>query len=113
MAYSEEVVLRARERLAQAKADREAENREHMEYAYKMVPRIREIDRLLRVSMATAAQRIFSSGNTHEACALLESFRSKLRYLQKLPAICKAPVLLPVGYDIFCQGLADTGNILH
>ena len=68
MAYSEEVVLRARERLAQAKADREAENREHMEYAYKMVPRIREIDRLLRVSMATAAQRIFSSGeNVEEA----------------------------------------------
>lgn len=70
MAYSEEVVIRARARLAEAKADREAENREHQEIAYARVPRIREIDRQLRITMATAAQRIFETGvNIDEAMA--------------------------------------------
>ena len=35
MAYSAEVVKRARARLAQAKEDRESENRQHLAQAYK------------------------------------------------------------------------------
>ena len=45
MAYSAEVVRRARERLAQAKEDRESENRQHLAEAYAMVPRIRELNK--------------------------------------------------------------------
>ena len=62
MAYSKAVVQRARARLAQAKEDRESENRQHLAEAYQQVPRIREIDILLRRTMAMAAQAVFASG---------------------------------------------------
>ena len=44
MAYSSEVMHRARQRLAQAKADRESEYQEHLTTAYARIPRLREID---------------------------------------------------------------------
>ena len=62
MAYSAEVVRRARQRLASAKADRESENQQHLQEAYRQVPRIKEIDLLLRRSMALAAQAVFTQG---------------------------------------------------
>ena len=62
MAYSAEVVARARARLAEAREDRESENRQHMAQAYEQVPRIREIDMLLRRTMALTARLVFSSG---------------------------------------------------
>ena len=62
MAYSTEVVRRARARLAQAKADRESENREHLQRAYNTVPRLAEIDKQLRVTMASAIGAVFSAG---------------------------------------------------
>lgn len=63
MAYSAEVVQRARARLAQAREDRESENRQHLAQAYAKVPRIREIDILLRRTMAQAAQAAFRQGS--------------------------------------------------
>ena len=63
MAYSAEVVRRARARLAQAKEDRESENRQHLAQAYAQVPRIKEIDLLLRRTMAQAAQAAFLQGS--------------------------------------------------
>jgi DNA replication protein DnaC len=62
MAYSQEVMNRARARLAEAKADRESENREHLQQAYRKVPRLQEIDRQLRLTMAKAAQAAFAQG---------------------------------------------------
>ncbi len=62
MAYSSEVMRRARARLAEAKEDRESENREHLQIAYKQVPRLQEIDRQLRMTMAQAAQTAFTQG---------------------------------------------------
>ena len=62
MAYSAEVIARARARLAQAREDRESENRQHLAEAYERVPRIREIDMALRRTMALAAQAVFTSG---------------------------------------------------
>ena len=63
MAYSPEVIRRARARLAQAKEDRASENRQHLAQAYAAVPRIREIDMLLRQTMAQAAQAAFLEGS--------------------------------------------------
>ena len=63
MGYSAEVVRRARARLAQEKEDRESENRQHLALAYEKVPRIREIDHELRVTMAKTAQAAFLSGS--------------------------------------------------
>ena len=62
MAYSTEVVQRARERLAQARADRESENLRHLTEGYRRVPRLREIDLQLRRTMASAAQTVFTTG---------------------------------------------------
>ncbi len=62
MAYSAEVLRRARARLAEAREDRDSENREHLQTAYAQVPRLREIDRQLRMTMAQAAQTAFTQG---------------------------------------------------
>ena len=69
MAYSAEVIRRARARLAQAKSDRDLENREHLLRAYEQVPRLREIDRQLRLTMAKAAQAAFAGGDAEELMA--------------------------------------------
>lgn len=62
MGYSAEVVQRARERLAQARADRETENLRHLTDAYRRIPRLKQIDLELRRSMAVAAQAVFAAG---------------------------------------------------
>lgn len=51
MAYSEQVLRRARERLEQAKAERERENDARRKDAYARYPRLAEIDRELRLTM--------------------------------------------------------------
>ena len=63
MGYSIEVVRRARERLAQARSERERENREHLRMAYEQQPRLQEIDRQLRMTMAKAAMSAFAGGD--------------------------------------------------
>ena len=62
MGYSAEVVRRARARLAQEKEDRESENRQHLALASDKVPRIREIDHELRVTLAETAKAALLSG---------------------------------------------------
>ena len=81
MGYSIEVVRRARERLAQARADRERENREHLALAYEQQPRLREIDRQLRLTMAMAAQAAFSKGG--DVTDMLEEAKKQNQALQK------------------------------
>ena len=81
MGYSMEVLQRARARLAAAKADRESENRQHLEEAYARVPRLREIDRQLRMTMAMAAQAVFTSGG--DVNQGLEEARTKNLALQR------------------------------
>ena len=67
MAYSAEVLKRARDRLAQAKADRESENQQHLYEAYEKLPRLRQIDRQLRQTMAVAARTVFMQGGDVQA----------------------------------------------
>lgn len=81
MAYSAEVVRRARARLAQAKEDRESENRQHLAQAYAQVPRIKEIDLLLRRTMAQAAQAAFLQGS--DGRELMEQVRQQNLGLQQ------------------------------
>ena len=81
MAYSTEVVQRARVRLAQAKEDRESENRQHLAEAYTRVPRIREIDMQLRRTMAQAAQAAFLQGS--DGRELMEQIREENLGLQQ------------------------------
>ena len=80
MAYSIEVIRRARARLAQARDDRERENREHLELAYAQQPRLRQIDKALRRTMAQAAMAVFSGG---DAQALMEQAKNENLALQR------------------------------
>ena len=82
MAYSAEVIQRARARLAQAKEDRESENRQHLAEAYARVPRIREIDMELRRTMAMAAQAVFASGGDVQS-AMAEAKQQNLALQQE------------------------------
>lgn len=59
MPYSEGVLRRARARLEQAQTQREAEFAAHQEQAYEQFPRLREIDRQLRLTAAQAVAAAF------------------------------------------------------
>ena len=80
MAYSTEVVSRARARLAQARDDRERENRENLAIAYSQQPRLKEIDKQLRMTMAQAAMAVFGGGN---AQTLMEQAKNANLALQQ------------------------------
>lgn len=82
MAYSQEILRRARARLDAAKADRESENREHLHLAYQKVPRLQQIDRQLRLTMAKAAQAVFSQGGDVQE-AMAEARRENLALQQE------------------------------
>ena len=62
MPYSNEIVRKARAELASRKADHESRTTARLFEAYAKVPRIKEIDGLLRKSMAAAAQAAFVKG---------------------------------------------------
>ena len=62
MAYSQEVIRRAKAKLASAKADKESQYRERLQQAYAQLPRLKELDVLLRRSMVQAAQAVFTTG---------------------------------------------------
>ena len=79
MAYSSEVVRRARARLAEAREDRERENREHLRIAYEQAPRLREIDRQLRLTMAKAAQAVFAGGDAEKLMAKAKEENQELQ----------------------------------
>ena len=55
MAYSVEIIRAARERLAQEKTDRESRYLQNQAEAYRKLPRLKEIDMLLRQNMVAAA----------------------------------------------------------
>lgn len=80
MAYSKEVVIRARERLAGMKADKESLAQQRLAEAYQQVPRIREIDRLLRQTMASTIQAAFAKGeDAHAAMELVKQENLRLQ----------------------------------
>lgn len=88
MAYSAEVVQRARARLAQAKADRESENNSHLAQAYRQVPRLKEIDMLLCQTMALAAKAVFSENGDAQA-AMEKARQTNLALQQERAALVK------------------------
>lgn len=81
MAYSAEVVRRARARLASEKADKESRQLQHLQQAYARVPRIRDIDLQLRKTMALAAQAAFTEGG--DARQAMEQVREANLALQQ------------------------------
>ncbi len=81
MAYSADVLQRAKARLEGLRADRQSIQQQRLQSAYEAQPRLREIDRLLRLSMAEAARAVFAqSGDAH---AMMEKVRQENQALQR------------------------------
>ena len=86
MAYSSEIVSRARARLAQARQEQEQEYAEHLRAAYAQVPRLRQIDRELKLTMSRAALSVLDReqdplavmAKAREACEALQQERQWL-----------------------------------
>lgn len=81
MSYNAQVVIRARQRLEQAKAEREALQQQRLQQVYQAIPRVREIDRQLRQSMVLAAQAVFAKGE--EAIEAMEQVKKANQLLQQ------------------------------
>ena len=85
MAYSAKVVKTARERLASMKADRESQFAQRIVQSYARVPRLAEIDRLLRQTMAATVQAAFSKGtDVQEAIEAIKQENLKLQQERKV-----------------------------
>jgi len=95
MAYSNEVVRKAQQRLAQKKADRESQILQRMQEAYIKVPRIRQIDMELRSSITQAACAAFTQGT--DARAAMEQVKEQNLKLQK-ERQALADANFPAGY---------------
>ncbi len=81
MAYSADVVRRARQKLAQQKADYESKYNHNLYTAYEKLPRLKEIDLQLRQSMTLAAQAAFVKGE--DARAAMEQVKQANLALQE------------------------------
>lgn len=81
MAYSQEIISRARKLLDNRKADWESQQRQHQQQVYAAIPRVREIDMLLRRNMTAAAQAVFTQGG--DARAAMDQVRQENQILQR------------------------------
>ena len=81
MAYSKDVMQKARARLDAMRSDRRSVQEQRLRSAYAQQPRLREIDMLLRQTMAQAARAAFLQ--SEEAHALMEKARQENQALQR------------------------------
>ena len=81
MAYSADVMRRARARLDAMRSERQSQQQQRLQEAYDRLPRLRQIDMLLRQSMAEAARAAFAQNG--DACAMMEKVRKENQALQK------------------------------
>ena len=81
MAYSKDVMRKAKARLDAMRADRQSQQEQRLHSAYMQVPRLREIDMLLRQTMANAARAAFAQ--SEDAHALMEKARQENQILQQ------------------------------
>ena len=115
MAYSIEAVKRARARLEAAKADGESQYRQRLQEAYAQVPRLGEIDKLLRVTMAKAAQAAFTQGADVQDM-IREAKKENLALQQERAALVEAN--FPAGFldekpiCVHCGGSGYVGSTM-
>ena len=114
MAYSAEVLARARQRLAEAREERERENQEHLLHAYEVSPRLKEIDTELKKTMLEAVRAAFAGADAPQSMAAARRNNQQLQrerewilettfeegYLDESP-ICQA-----------CGGLGYVGSAM-
>lgn len=81
MGYSNDIINRARRQLESANQEAKAENRRRTQEAYGRLPRLKELDGLLRRSMIVAAQSAFMKGD--EALQVMEDAKNANLAFQK------------------------------
>lgn len=81
MAYGMDILQRARQRLADQKIEKESRYHQNLFRAYEQQPRLKEIDLLLRVSMAQVAQTVFAEGG--DPVAAMEQIKQENLALQQ------------------------------
>ncbi len=86
MSYSADIVIRAKAVLAQQRADAQSRYNQRLQEAYEKVPRLREIDKQLRLSMTLAAKTVFSEGGDPQA-AMEEVKKANLLLQQERKAL--------------------------
>lgn len=86
MSYSADILTRAKGILAQQKADAQSRYNQRLQQAYEQAPRLREIDRQLRLSMSLAARTVFSEGGDPQA-AMEEVKKANLALQQERKTI--------------------------
>ena len=89
MAYSAEIMQRARRRLEEKRAEKESRFRQNQQIAYTKLPRLQEIDIALRSSMAQAARAAFVNGEDGKA-ALEKVRRENLALQQEYKTLVEA-----------------------
>ncbi len=110
MGYSADILNRARAALAARRVDRESELASRHREAYARVPRLKEIDALLRTSAAKAAQAVFLSGG--DAQAAMEAVKQENLALQAERAALVAANFTPNWLeDVRCPHCGDTGYV--
>ncbi len=80
MAYSQEVLRRARNRLAEAKEEKESAVRSKLQQVYTRLPRVKEIDMELRQTILQATQAVFARADN--AMLAMENAKNTNRLLQ-------------------------------
>ena len=81
MAYSEEVLRRAKARLAEARQEQQETYEAHLQEAYARYPRLQEIDRQLRGTMAQVVAAAFRKGD--DPAEAIASIKEKNLSLQR------------------------------
>lgn len=110
MAYSNEVLRRAQERLAQKKADHESKMNQRLWEAYNKVPRLREIDMQLRRTMTVAAQTAFMKGG--DPVAIMEQVKQANLSLQaERKALAEENFAPSYFEDTLCQSCGGSGFV--
>ena len=80
MTYSNDILRRAKTRLAEEKSAHETRQEARQQLIYNAIPRVREIDRALRLSMVQAVQAAFAKGSSgQEALAQVKEANKALQ----------------------------------
>lgn len=111
MAYSSDVIRRARRQLESLRADHQSRQQARLQEIYEQLPRVRELDKRLESSMALAVQAAFRQGT--DAQEALSQVRAENLALQQQRAALISAVFPPEYLDEgpLCPHCGGTGYI--
>ena len=109
MAYSADIIRRARRQLESQKTEYEAMQQSRLQEIYEKIPRVREIDRLLRSTMVQAAQAAFIQGGIEEMERVRQENQALRQERRELIANAFPPEYLQDGP--VCEYCGGTGYI--